>query len=278
MVIRKLLEEALNTLRKSEIENAMFEANLIVRTVLELSPIDMVLSYKKEVEEDKIKRVCEFLKRRSEGEPLQYILGVQEFMGLEFLVNPDVLVPRADTETLVEAVLSQNKGMNILDICTGSGCIALSIAHFNKNAFVIGLDISDEAIALAEKNAQKLGLSKRVRFEKRDILSDMPNGVFDVVVSNPPYIKTKEIATLQKEVRLYEPHIALDGGEDGLDFYRRIIKISPMLLQKGGKLFLEVGYDQAKEVSDMMKENFQNIKIIKDLCGIQRVVKGEVTA
>jgi len=240
MVIRELLHEIIQDFKKNNIENSVFEANLIVRTVLKLSPIDMVLSHEKEVEEKQEKAIREYEKRRILGEPMQYILGTQEFMGLEFIVDKNVLVPRADTETLVEEVLKENKGMNVLDICTGSGCIGLSIAHYNKKAFVLGLDISEAALQVAEKNAEKLKLSDRVRFEKTDILSQTPSGVFDVIVSNPPYIESAEIEKLQVEVKGHEPHIALDGGADGLDFYRRIINIAPKLLQEKGKLYFEV--------------------------------------
>jgi len=276
MVIRELLHEIIQDFKKNNIENSVFEANLIVRTVLKLSPIDMVLSHEKEVEEKQEKAIREYEKRRILGEPMQYILGTQEFMGLEFIVDKNVLVPRADTETLVEEVLKENKGMSVLDICTGSGCIGLSIAHYNKKAFVLGLDISEAALQVAEKNAEKLKLSDRVRFEKTDILSQTPSGVFDVIVSNPPYIESAEIEKLQVEVKGHEPHIALDGGADGLDFYRRIINIAPKLLQEKGKLYFEVGFNQAEEVKKLMEKHFDNVEAVKDLCGVLRVVKGEV--
>ena len=182
MVIRELLKKVISELRKNGIENEIFEANLMIRTVLGLSPIELVLAYKNEAEEKDILEILKMVERRINGEPLQYILGTEEFMGLEFLVSPDCLVPRADTETLVEAVISQRCGKSVLDICTGSGCIGISIAHFNKNAFVRGVDISDKALELAKKNAQKLNLSDRVRFEKCDILTQIPSGCFDVIV------------------------------------------------------------------------------------------------
>lgn len=276
MVIRSLLNDTVAELKNHNIENAIFDANLIVRNVLGLKPIDMVLSYSKEVSAEHVEKVKEYTKRRCENEPLQYILGTQEFMGIEFKVKEGVLVPRADTETLVESVLGTGKGANILDICTGSGCIALSIAKFNKNAHVIGVDISENALEVAEENAKNLELTDRVRFYKLDIMNEIPKGIFDIVVSNPPYIVKKEIDKLQNEVKLYEPHIALDGGEDGLDFYRRIIEIAPVFLQENGKLYFEVGYEQAKIVSDMMKEKFTDIEIKKDLCGIDRVVIGKI--
>ena len=274
MVIRGVLNKTIDTLKNAGIENAVFEANLIIKTVFELSPIDVVLSYNKTAPDALAKKAAEYAERRASGEPLQYILGVWEFMGLEFLVSPNVLIPRSDTETLVEAVLSRKGGMNLLDICSGSGCIALSIAHYNKNTYALGLDISPDAVELSKKNAEKLGLDNRVRFERADIMSDIPHGVFDVIVSNPPYIRRDVIGTLQAEVRLHEPHLALDGGEDGLDFYRRIIDIAPRLLNENGELFLEIGFDQADDVTALMQASFSDISVIKDLCGNDRVARG----
>lgn len=275
MVIRALLNESVEKLKLNNIENAIFDANLILRSALNMKPIDLVLSYNKNIDNDKIKQVRDMIEKRCANEPLQYILGTQEFMGLEFNVNNKVLVPRADTEALTEAILELNCGMNVLDICTGSGCIAISIAHYNKNAFVLGVDISDDALLTASENAEKLSLSERVRFEKCDIMKDIPSGTYDIIVSNPPYIKSGDIEKLQNEVKLYEPHIALDGGEDGLNFYRRIIKIAPMLLKENGKIYFEVGYDQSEQVLGLMKENFKACGIKKDLCGVNRVVYGE---
>lgn len=275
MVIRDIIGVCSERLKQHNIENAVFDSHLIVRTVLNLKPIDVVLSHQKSVDEKDAEKIFEYCDRRCKNEPLQYILGTQEFMGLEFEVSRDVLIPRADTETLVEAVTEERRGMNVLDICTGSGCIAISIAHYNKNAFVTGLDISLPALDTAKRNAVKNGVGERVRFEKCDIMNGIPNGIFDVIVSNPPYIETAEIDSLQKEVCMHEPRIALDGGGDGLDFYRRITAVAPSLLQSGGSLYFEVGYNQAEAVRQLMENSgFEDIRIIKDLCGIQRVVCG----
>lgn len=275
MVIRDVLGETVNMLKKGLIDNALFEANLIVRTVLNLKPIDVVLEGDKNVSAELENEIFGFARRRCMNEPLQYILGSQEFMGIEFKVSPDVLIPRADTETLVECVLENNVGMNILDICSGSGCIALSLAKFNKNAYVTGVDISDAAISLSNENLEMLNLQNRVKFVKTDILREIPNGVYDVIVSNPPYIKSSEIDALQDEVKLHEPHIALDGGEDGLLFYRRIIDIAPTLLHENGRLYFEVGYDQSEDVAQLMTEQFCDVGMRKDLCGVNRVVYGK---
>lgn len=274
MVIRELLEETSANL--SCVENHVFEAHLIVRTVLNLSPLELVLSHKNEVLPEQAAAVRDMAARRLDGEPLQYILGTQEFMGLEFEVDKNVLIPRSDTETLVETVLTHigKNGASVLDLGCGSGCIGLSLAHFNPRIYLRGVDVSQSALALSRKNAEKLALSDRAAFTHADILKEKIPGKYDIIVSNPPYIRTAQIPLLMRGVRDFEPHTALDGGEDGLIFYRRICRIAPMLLNSGGFLAFEVGHDQADEVSALMRHDFTDIEIIKDLCGIRRVVTG----
>ncbi len=274
MVIRDLLRETSYNL--SSIENHLFETHLIVRSVLGLSPIDLVLAHDKPVTEKQINEVRSMVLRRLRGEPLQYIMGTQEFMGLEFKVNKDVLVPRADTETLVETVLEYlgGRGASVLDIGCGSGCIGLSIAHCNKRVYLRGVDISEGAVLTSQENAKNLDLFDRTAFICADIMKEHICGKYDVIVSNPPYIKTEQIECLQREVRDYEPKLALDGGIDGLDFYIHIIEIAPKLLNEGGLLAFEVGEGQAQEVSRLMRKDFKNITVKKDLCGIERVVTG----
>lgn len=274
MVIRELLTETARAM--ASIENHMFETHLIVRSVLKMSPMDLVLSHTKEVEADKVETVRAAALRRINGEPLQYILGTEEFMGIEFEVAKDVLIPRADTETLVETVLKHlNKnGATLLDIGCGSGCVGLSIAYLNSRVCLRGVDISDSALKLSKRNAKKLGLSERAEFVKADILSDSLPGKYDVIVSNPPYIRTDVIPTLMREVQFYEPHLALDGGGDGLKFYRAITEKAPRLLNEKGLLAFEIGFDQGEEVCELMKKSFDNVKVIKDLAGNDRVVSG----
>lgn len=276
MVIKDLLYNVIGELKKSGNDNAVFEAHLILRTVLFLSPIDLVLKKNDEVLPENISQIDSIVKRRTVGEPLQYILGTQEFMGLEFLVNPSVLIPRSDTEILVEHVLEHFKGkpLTVLDLCTGSGCIAISIASFNKNAFVKGIDISKDAIITAEKNAKKLEVSNRVSFEVCDVFSLKTFGKYDLIVSNPPYIETSVIPTLSDTVNKFEPHWALDGGDDGLIFYRHIIDIAPRYLSSGGMLAFEIGYNQKDAVTKLMEENFHDIKAIKDYGNNDRVISG----
>lgn len=276
MVISELLQNVTKELTLNGSDNARFEAVHLICFVLEISQKDLILNAKTEVSEEEKNKIFELVKRRVSGEPFQYILGTQEFMSLEFAVTPDTLIPRQDTETLVELVLSEtdNTPLSLLDIGTGTGCIPISLAHFKNNFNCVGIDISENALKIAQKNAETLKVSDRVTFEKCDILTDFPNKKFDIIVSNPPYIKSEIIPTLQTEVRDFEPNLALDGGIDGLKFYRRICGIAPKILKKGGFLVFEIGFDQEKDVFSIMETNFEKIKITKDLSGNDRVISG----
>ena len=213
------------------------------------------------------------LKKRAERIPVQYITGETEFMGLPFKVNSNVLIPRQDTETLVEEALKVIRpGMKVLDMCTGSGCIIISIMHFAKEIEGFASDISRHAINLAKENAKMNNVS--VTFETGDLF-DHIRGNYDVIVSNPPYIRTEEIPKLMPEVQNFEPVQALDGKEDGLYFYRRIIEEAKEYLNPNGFLLFEIGYDQGKEVPELMENaGYKNVKVIKDLAGNDRVVSG----
>lgn len=227
-----------------------------------------------------LERYVSMLERRAEGVPLQYLTGVQEFMSLSFSVGPGVLVPRQETELLVETVIQwcqeYVQKAAILDIGTGSGCIAVSLAHYLPDSCIMAVDKMPDAIAIAEKNARSNGVAGRVRFIQSDLFGRLAGEKFDVIVSNPPYIRKGDISGLQKEVRCHEPAEALDGGNDGLDFYRAIIKEAPGFLKRGGMLAFETGYDQAGDVSLLMSDGFSSVKIMKDLSGIDRVVSGIV--
>lgn len=213
------------------------------------------------------------LKKRAEHIPLQYIVGEAEFMGLPFKVNSSVLIPRQDTETLVEEALKVAKpGMKVLDMCTGSGCIIISILHHGKELEGYASDISRHAINVAKENAKLNHIA--VSFQTGDLF-DHIKGKYDIIVSNPPYIRTEEIAKLMPEVQNFEPYDALDGKEDGLFFYRRIVEQAGNYLNPGGHLLFEIGYDQGQDVSEMMEQaGFQNVRVIKDLAGNDRVVGG----
>jgi release factor glutamine methyltransferase len=219
------------------------DAGLFLSHILNLRESDFFLHDEKKISADEREKFFSFLTRRQNGEPTQYILGRWEFFGLEFFTDKRALIPRPETELLVEEALkflknSREKKLRVLDVCTGSGCIALAIAYVMKECEIIAADISDDALALAKKNAEKLGLTDRVNFLKSDLLENVYGG-FDFIVSNPPYILSGDMAGLSKSVRDFEPHLALDGGADGLDFYRRLIPQCKNALCEGGALFLE---------------------------------------
>lgn len=213
------------------------------------------------------------LVKRERRIPLQQITGEQEFMGLSFYVNEHVLIPRQDTEILVEETAKfLRDGMQFLDLCTGSGCILLSLLHLKPGVEGTGVDLSPEALKVAEKNRERLGAKAALI---QSDLFDKIEGAFDVIVSNPPYIKRAEIETLMDEVRLHEPYMALDGHEDGLYFYREIAEEAPKYLRAGGGLFLEIGCDQGACVAELLRQQgFADVKVVKDLAGLDRVVEG----
>ena len=209
--------------------------------------------------------------RRTSGEPLEYIVGKAPFFGYEFFVSPDCLIPQADTETVVsEAIKKISRGGRFLDIGTGSGCIASVIAK-EVGARGVAVDISRKALDVAKKNADALGVSDMIDFICADVFGENDLGRFDLVVSNPPYVKTAVIPTLPKEV-LHEPISALDGGADGLDFYRRIIKIAPSLLKDGGSLVFEIGYDEAEAVGAILSQNGFEYYVKRDYGGNDRCI------
>lgn len=274
MVISEFVRETAKQLG----DNAKFEAELMVMSVMEMDRTRLVLNGKLPVMPQHTYRMNKMIERRKKGEPLQYILGETEFMSLDFFVREGVLIPRSDTEILVETVIDKigDKKTTVADMCTGSGCIGISIAHYKKNTDVELFDISDIALETAEKNIKRNNLSDRVKSYKMDILNEYPKKKYDVVVSNPPYIENAVIETLQTEVKDYEPRIALDGGEDGLVFYRRIIETAHNFLKKGGLLAFEIGYNQGESVRGLMQNDFYDTEVIKDLNDNDRVVIGKL--
>ncbi|MEQ2562611.1 peptide chain release factor N(5)-glutamine methyltransferase [Ventrimonas sp. CLA-AP-H27] len=236
------------------------------------------LSEQDEQVQEQIRTYRSMITKRASRIPLQQILGSQEFMGLEFYVNEHVLIPRQDTETLVELVLQEQQSTEkkLLDLCTGSGCIAISLAVKGGYESVTATDLSEEALKVAERNAK--AHQKEIIFRQGDLFTALPQseaGTFDIITSNPPYIPTAVIATLEPEVREHEPMMALDGTEDGLKFYRQIAKKAGTWLKPGGVIYLEIGYDQGEAVSGLLREaGFDKVRVVKDLPGKDRVVCG----
>lgn len=273
MNYRKLYETGKDRLEKAGIQEAALDARLLLEEVCRTDRNTLLVHGDRAVTEEEETQFRIFIERRSTHEPLQQITGWQEFMGLRFSVTEDVLVPRQDTETLVEEVLRYLRdGMEILDVCTGSGCILLSLLRYSNGCRGVGCDISEKALAVAGQNAKELGIS--AQFIQSDLFESI-EGRFEYIVSNPPYIRKDMIPTLMEEVRDHEPLIALDGGEDGLDFYRNITREATEHLYSGGMLFFEIGYDQGETVKLLMEEEgYEEVTVSQDLAGLDRVVYG----
>lgn len=274
MTYRELYETGKEILLRSEIAEAELDARLLLEFVCHTTRHDLLVHGEREVEKERKERYLELIEQRSGHIPLQHLTGVQEFMGLEFAVNEHVLVPRQDTEVLVEEVMRHlHDGFRILDMCTGSGCILLSLLHYSNDCTGVGADISEEALEVARRNAESLQKENAV-FVQSDLFEKV-DGRFEIIVSNPPYIRSDVIGTLMEEVRLHEPVIALDGREDGLYFYRKIMEGSRAHLCGGGQLFFEIGYDQREAVMALMEEaGFRNVTSVQDFAGLDRVVYG----
>lgn len=275
MNLNDLNEKITFILNEAEIKEAELEAFYIIEYVLHLSRSMFFLKKKDMVSEKDINDCLAIAEKRRQHVPLQYILGTQEFMGLNFKVTPDVLIPRQDTEGLVEEVLKYVKpGMKVLDMCTGSGCIAVSIAKYAENVQVSAADISVKALEIARENAAANDV--QVNFIESDMFQQITQK-YDMIISNPPYIKSQVVTTLMPEVRDYEPHLALDGKEDGLYFYRKLAKEAGGFLSPGGMLCLEIGYDQGADVAQLLQEQgFLQVRVEQDLCGLDRNVYGNM--
>lgn len=282
MTYGQFYEYGKQKLMAAGIDEAALDARLLLEYICHTDRNELIIHADRErssIEEQFYKIVIE---KRASHMPLQYITGEQEFMGLSFQVNAHVLIPRQDTEILVEESMRYlGDGMRILDMCTGSGCILLSLLKYSNECEGVGIDISSDALRVAQENAQRLQLD--ATFLEGDLFLPLKNfksgktsdTLFDIIVSNPPYIETKVIDTLMPEVRLHEPVSALDGGEDGLYFYRKIITEAPKFMRKGAYLFLEIGCAQAQKVTMFMQEaGFVQVEVLKDYAGLDRVVFG----
>ena len=276
MDYRSAFENGTDKLQKAGISEAMLDARLLLEYVCNTDRSALIAHPDRQLTEDEIRMYQELTDRRAKREPLAYILGYWEFMGLRFTVSGDVLIPEQDSEFLVEEALRHcEDGFTVLDLCTGSGCIALSILNYTNDTKAVCTDISKEALDIASRNAGDLGLSERAQFIQTDLFPEDGSVKADIIVSNPPYIASSVIDTLQPEVRDFEPRIALDGDEDGLSFYRRIADRAGEFLYSSGYLILEIGYDQADAVCGILKDKgcYHDIEVIRDFSGNTRVVK-----
>ncbi len=280
-----MLEVGIHRLEEAKIADAKRDAETLLLYLEKADRTFLYVHRNDATDEYRADAYFGLIDRRAAGEPLQYILGSQEFMGLNFAVNPSVLIPRQDTETLVELALKRagekKRSLSILDMCCGSGAIAVSMAHFLPKAKITACDISPEALEVARGNAARNGLNGRIEFRESDLffMTKRKKTVrikdsFDMILSNPPYIPTQDIDTLQTEVRDHEPIKALDGGSDGLDFYRRIAEDAFGSLKKDGLMFLEIGCDQAEAVTSLLSGAgyYSEIEVHKDLTGLDRVI------
>ena len=275
MKYREAMQEGEKILQEAGIVDAKNDAWLLLAMVCKVDHTYYYMHMEEELMSEQQDEYRVVIRKRAEHVPLQYITGEQEFMGLPFKVNSNVLIPRQDTETLVEEALKVIRpGMKVLDMCTGSGCILISKIKNVLNVEGVGCDISKQALIVAKENAK---LNNVVATFERSDLFDHVTETFDVIVSNPPYIRTEEIASLMPEVCQFEPIGALDGKEDGLFFYRKMIAEGGKYLNPNGVILFEIGYDQGQDVSLMLKEaGYKDVQIVKDLAQNDRVVIGRL--
>lgn len=280
MTIREAINKATIKLKMKKIDSPKLKARLLMQFILNQTRQYLMVYDEKKLTQEQEEKYLEAVEQLVNGIPLQHITHRQEFMKMDFYVNKQVLIPRPDTEVLVEEVIQIAKKINakkILDLCTGSGAIAVSLAKYIENSQIIAVDISQEALNIAKLNAKKHQVDKQITFIQSDLFDDLPKEKYDMIVSNPPYIKKEMIKTLDEEVQK-EPHIALDGGYDGLDFYRKIIHQSYEFLKYKGFLCLEIGYDQKIDVIELIEQEEKYIDTYgkKDLYGNDRVIVTKV--
>lgn len=279
---RELYEEGRRILEQAGLPDAALDARFLLEEVCGTNLQTLLVFPEKKVTEEEVNQYHAFVQRRKDREPTAMILGEWDFMGLTFRLNKSTLIPEQDTEVLVETALEELKRrgsgeapLRILDLCTGSGCILLSLLHELRNAGGLGTDLSEEALEAARENAVRLGLQERGTFRQGDLWEPVGDERFDLIVSNPPYVPTEVIPTLEPEVRCGEPYAALDGGEDGLVFYRRILKEAAGHLKPSGIIIVESGFDEAAQIAALMQDQkLRGIRTVKDYGGLDRVVLG----
>lgn len=269
----ELLKLGENVLKKENIQDSHIKASILLQYVLKQTKQELVINSEEIVEPSKVNEYNNYLQEIIKGSPIQYITKHQQFMALDFYVDENVLIPQPDTEVLVEEgikiIIEQN--MEVLDLCTGSGAIAISIAHYCQNSTVTATDVSQEALDVARKNANSNNVN--IEFIESDLFDELAERSFDIILSNPPYIETDIINTLEKDVQA-EPHLALDGGRDGLEFYKKILNEAHKHLKTNGYLMLEIGYNQGNAVINLAHKNLKLItkQPIKDLAGNDRIL------
>ena len=278
MTYRECYEQGCRTLQAAGIEEAALDARLLLEAVCGTDRNDLLVHGEQPVAPEAEEKYLNWIRQRAEHIPLQQLTGEQGFMGLTFSVNEHVLIPRQDTEILVEEVLKElHDGMRVLDMCTGSGCILLSLLHYSNDCEGLGVDLSAEALEVAGRNVLKVltpEKAEHAHFLQSDLFEKV-EGKFEIIVSNPPYIASAEVEKLMPEVRDHEPRMALDGTEDGLYFYRRIIEEAGKHPVSSGMLFFEIGYDQGQAVSELMRtEGYCDVQVVQDYAGLDRVVFG----
>ena len=272
MTLSGLLREGREALQAAGIPEWDLDAWYLLEYAAHCTKNEYFLRPEKEVLPQEKQLYRTLIRKRSAHIPLQYLTGSQEFMGLSFFVDENVLIPRQDTEILVEEALrALGSGMRVLDVCTGSGCILLSLLKLCAGLEGTGTDLSEKALQVAGENARRLGVE--ASFVQGDLFEQV-SGKYDCIVSNPPYIASREVDVLMEEVRDHEPRMALDGGEDGLYFYRKIAVQSPKYLNDRGRIFLEIGFDQGEAVAGLLAPAFDEVRIVQDLAGLDRVVCG----
>lgn len=285
VTIAQLLKEGTEKLIKANVDTARLDAEVLLYNILGVERIYLHMYREKQVSGETQKKFWTGIEKRAKHMPIQYIVNRQEFMGLDFWVEEGILIPRADTEILIEKVLDIYKNnyyhdtVKIMDIGTGSGAIAISLAKYIDNCTITAIDICPNALRVAAKNADFHKVKGKITFYPGDLFDPIDKQgeyrTYDFIISNPPYIPKSTIGTLDSNVKDYEPHSALDGGEDGLDFYRKITTGAKKYLKEDGRLLFEIGYDQGKDVSEILNINgFKNVGVFKDLAGLDRVVVG----
>lgn len=275
MTYQQLYAFGKEALREAGVPESDLDARLLLEHACGITRSDLYAHGDVRADKQREATFLELIQKRAKRIPLQHLTGTQDFMGLSFQVNENVLIPRQDTEILVEEVMRDlHGGSAILDLCTGSGCILISLLNYSNDCHGVGVDLSAAALNVARENAGRLIPDKDYVFLESDLFEKV-EGKFDVLTSNPPYIPSKVVDELMPEVREHEPRMALDGMEDGLHFYRRILRECPPYLNGGANVFFEIGHDQGKAVSDLMKEaGFMEVQVIKDYAGLDRVACG----